>query len=106
MSVISIAHGAPEPEPEPVFPQVALVQLLVAEGIKAIIGLSKGKYENDAMQCFFNDWKARDSAAQAYCTYNGGRFSKDRKFWGITIGRWYCTMKKDAFEALGHSAHC
>ena len=107
MSVISIAHGAPEPQPEPEpgaaggAIAAALVDKLVTAGLKELEKLMKNSYEDDVMKCFFNNWKARDTAAQAYCTYNGGRFSKDRKFWGIRIGTWYCAYNKAAGAAKG-----
>merc|ERR1719418_169699 len=106
LGVISIAHGAPEPHPEPE-PEPGAAAAAVKAGYDAIKNLMQKEYENDAMKCFFNDWKSRDLAAKTNCVYyTGGRFSKDRKFWGITIGRWYCTYKKAAFEALGHSTSC
>merc|ERR1712183_760777 len=114
LGVISIAHGAPEPLPEPepepgaaaAAAAAAAAGAAVVAGYEAIKNLMQSEYENEAMDCYFNDWKARDTTARANCVYNSGRFSKDRKFWGITIGRWYCHYKKAAFEALGHSTSC
>ena len=116
MSVISIAHGAPEPHPEPE-PEpgsaadaaaAAAATAAVNAGVKAIEGLLAREYENDALWCFFNDWKSRDHAARANCVYKSwyGRFSKPRKFLWWSRGTWYCTYKKAAFEALGHSTTC
>ena len=59
-------------------------------------------YENAAMMCYWNDWKSRDQVAHTQKTYNNGRFSREKRFWGIVYGRWYCVYKQAALIALGH----
>ena len=108
MTVISIVHGAPKPQGQAIAAKLAAdsAQKLVDVGLDTLGDFTNTEVNNDALFCIVNDWKARDQQANLQCTFKAGRFSKDRKIFGISAGRWYCTYKKAAFEALGHKASC
>jgi len=111
LTVISIVHGAPKPQVAAVVAGSAselgaLQRKAIDAGLSVLNSLSDNEFSNEALYCIWNDWESRDQVARIQCTYNGGRFSKVYRTLGIPNGRWYCTYKKSAYEALGHSASC
>merc|ERR1712001_495031 len=71
-------------------------------GVGELGGLFESYYENDGLICHWNDWKARDQRARIEKTYYNCRFSRAKRTFGITNGRWYCTMKQLACLGKGH----
>ncbi|XP_074658455.1 uncharacterized protein LOC141911352 [Tubulanus polymorphus] len=71
-------------------------------GMDLLGNISNHYYNNEAMVCYWNDWKARDARAHIERTFRKCRFSRAKRTWGIVNGRWYCTMKQAACKALGH----
>merc|ERR1712179_664177 len=71
-------------------------------GNKALDELSASFYENEAVWCIWNDWQARDQQARIQRTYANGRYSREKRVFGVVSGRWYCCYKQAACKALGH----
>merc|ERR1711902_90051 len=87
------------------------IATVVDKAVGELNHLSGGTYEYqdngvDAAKCFWNDWQRRDQFADVQCTYDSGRFSHDRKFWGIKIGKWYCAFYNTEFKNLGGTPDC
>merc|ERR1712179_557661 len=72
-------------------------------GNKALDELSASFYENEAVWCIWNDWQARDQQARIQRTYANGRYSREKRVFGVVSGRWYCCYKQAACKALGHT---
>lgn len=68
---------------------------------KALDQISEYHYENEAVIAWWNDWKARDQRAHIEKTFNNGRFSRERRTFGIVNGRWYCCLTQNACRAKG-----
>ena len=69
--------------------------------INTLDGLSSNTYGDSTVKCFWNDWKSRDAFARTQRVSRNGRWSHQRKFWGINIGRWYCSYYQSYLRTLG-----
>ena len=73
-----------------------------AQSINKILDdISANYFENEEVCCYWNDWEARDQRARIMRTYNNGRFSRQKTFWGIPNGRWYCVYKPKTLLSFG-----
>lgn len=74
----------------------------VDAGVKELGSLFESYYENEGLICHWNDWQARDQRAEIEKTYANCRFSRAKRTFGVTNGRWYCVMKQLACLGKGH----
>merc|ERR1711988_1199687 len=67
-------------------------------GTKILNSINVDFKENEAMACYWNEWKARDDRSRIERTYKRGRFSKVKKTLIFNNGRWYCCYKQAALQ--------
>ncbi|XP_074658514.1 uncharacterized protein LOC141911406 [Tubulanus polymorphus] len=79
------------------------IKAALALGTNLLDSISQHYYTNEAMTCYWNDWRARDARARIERTFRHCRFSRYKRIWGWVSGRWYCLMKQVACKALGHA---
>jgi len=74
---------------------------LISAGVNALKSINEDFFENEAMACYWNEWKERDRRAHIERTYGFGRFSKVKKFLFFNNGNWYCCYKQAACVQQG-----
>ncbi|XP_074658515.1 uncharacterized protein LOC141911407 [Tubulanus polymorphus] len=79
------------------------IKAALSLGTNLLDSISKHYYTNEAMTCYWNDWRARDARARIERTFRHCRFSRAKRIWGWVSGKWYCLMKQVACKALGHA---
>ncbi|XP_074658517.1 uncharacterized protein LOC141911408 [Tubulanus polymorphus] len=82
---------------------VEAIKAALQLGTNLLDSISQHYYNNKAMICYWNDWRARDARARIERTFRNCRFSRAKRTWGWVNGRWYCLMKQVACKTLGHA---
>ena len=57
--------------------------------------------DNEDFFAIWNDWQGRDGRARIERTFGHGRWSYEKKTFGIPNGRWYCCLKQGAAKRKG-----